>query len=99
MDVCQKQVDDAGRLVAEMVAAGTEVIVVSLPVHFSVIDLAPDAHADANAALRAAVTAAGGDYLVIEEQLSDAETHDGWHAREAGRSRVTSQLIELLAAG
>jgi hypothetical protein len=99
VDVCQKQVDDAGRLVAEMVAAGTEVIVVSLPVHFSVIDLAPDAHADANAALEAAVTAAGGEYLEIDEQLGDAETHDGWHAREAGRSRVTAELIELLAAG
>ncbi len=99
VEVCQKQVDDAGLLVAEMVAAGTEVIVVSLPVHFSVIDLAPEAHADANTELEAAVTAAGGEFLVIEEQLADAETHDGWHAREAGRSRVTVQLIELLAAG
>ncbi len=97
-EFCQSQIDDAAELVAKMTAQGTEVTVVMVPVHFTLYEISPDAHERTRAALAAAVTSAGADFLLVEEQLSDVETHDGWHATTLGRDRVTADLVELLGA-
>ena len=95
---CSERMDALSEAITEMQAAGSEVVMVLLPVHPFVLAQS-DLHQFARDELEATVAGAGARFIELAEPYADDETYDGWHPNPTGQARITQELLPALGVG